>query len=98
MTRAKRVIEKSINIVLSFLYKNTNKTKGERNMHKHEKLTKREKVVIIGAAVVTTCIAGYFGIKWFGLHKDLERLAEQSMSLEDSMETLRAAMEETGRI
>ena len=80
-----------------FLFTNkSNKGKGETNMHKHEKLTKREKT-IIGAAVVTTCIAGYFGIKCFsknkslGLHKDLARL-------EDSIDTLKAAMEETGRI
>ena len=47
-------------MLLSFFLQNTNKGKGETNMHKHEKLTKREKT-IIGAAVVTTCIAGYFG-------------------------------------
>lgn len=73
-------------------------------MYKHEKLTKREKT-IIGAAVVTTCIAGYFGYKYFSeikleklLFKDVGRLDEQIMSLEDSIDILKAAMEETGRI
>lgn len=73
-------------------------------MYKHEKLTKREKT-IIGAAVVTTCIAGYFGYKYLSeiklakqLFKDIGHLDEQSMSLEDSIDTLKAAMEETGRI
>lgn len=73
-------------------------------MHKHEKLIKREKT-IIGAAVVTTCIAGYFGYKYFSgiklekqLCKDVGHLAEQRMSLEDSIDVLKAAMEETGRI
>ncbi len=73
-------------------------------MHNHEKLTKREKV-IIGAAVVTTCIAGYFGYKYFSdskqirkLTEDIGQLAERRMSLEESIDVLKAAMEETGRI
>ena len=69
-------------------------------MHKHEKLTKREKT-IIGAAVVTTCIAGYFGIKYISDYKqirklteDIGRLSKQNMGLEDSVDTLMAAASE----
>lgn len=49
-------------------------------MHNHEKLTKREKA-IIGAAVVTTCIAGYFGIKYVGDRKQIRKLAEDTATL-----------------
>lgn len=73
-------------------------------MHKHEKLTRREKIAI-GTIVVSTCVAGYFGYKYLSrtkveklLFKDVGRLDEQIMSLEDSIDTLKAAMEETGRI
>lgn len=66
-------------------------------MHNHEKLTKREKV-IIGATVVTTCIAGYFGYKYFSGIKLKKQLIEDYKYLEDSVDTLMAAMEETGRI
>lgn len=70
-------------------------------MQKHEKLTKREKIVIIGATVVTTCIAGYFGYKHFSdskqirrLTEDIGRLTTQNLGLEDSVDTLMAAASE----
>ena len=49
-------------------------------MHKHEKFTKREKV-LIGAAVVTTCIAGYFGIKYISNYKQIRKLTEDTATL-----------------
>lgn len=49
-------------------------------MQKHEKLTKREKT-IIGAAVVTTCIAGYFGIKYISDYKQIRKLTEDTTTL-----------------
>lgn len=78
-------------------HKNYEQTKGETIMHNHEKLTKREKA-IIGAAVVTTCIAGYFGYKYFSGNKLKKQLIGDYKYLEDSVDTLMAAMEETGRI
>lgn len=70
-------------------------------MHNHEKLTKREKIVIIGATVVTTCIAGYFGYKHFSDSKQIRKLTEdigqlttQNLGLEDSVDTLMAAASE----
>ena len=62
-------------------------------MHKHEKLTKREKT-IIGAAVVTTCIAGYFGYKYFSGIKLEKALTEDNKYLKDSVDTLMAAASE----
>lgn len=62
-------------------------------MHKHEKLTKREKT-IIGAAVVTTCIAGYFGYKYFSEIKLEKLLRKDILGLEDSVDTLMAAASE----
>lgn len=67
-------------------------------MHNHEKLTKRDKIVIVGATVVTTCIVGYFGYKHFSGAKLKKQLIEDYKYLEDSVDTLMAAMEETGRI
>lgn len=57
------------------------KRKGKTIMHNHEKLTKREKIVIIGATVVTTCIAGYFGYKHFGDSKQIRKLTEDTATL-----------------
>lgn len=62
-------------------------------MHKHEKFTKREKV-LIGAAVVTTCIAGYFGYKYFSEIKLEKLLRKDILGLEDSVDTLMAAASE----
>lgn len=73
-------------------------------MQNEKKLTNREKA-LIGVAIVSTCVAGYFGHKYLSgtkvkelMFKDIGRLDEQIMSLEDSIDTLKAAMEETGRI
>lgn len=63
-------------------------------MHNHEKLTKREKIVIIGATVVTTCIAGYFGYKYFSGIKLEKALTEDNKYLKDSVDTLMAAASE----
>lgn len=70
-------------------------------MHNHEKLTKREKIVIIGATVVTTCIAGYFGYKYLNGVK-LEKVLNESVSaltnkndlLEAKIENLQEAASE----
>ena len=62
-------------------------------MHKHEKLTKREKT-IIGAAVVTTCITGYFGYKYLSEIKLVKQLFKDNECLKDSVDTLMAAASE----
>lgn len=49
-------------------------------MQKHEKLTKREKL-LIGAAITTACVAGYFGIKYIGDRKQIRKLAEDTATL-----------------
>ena len=61
-------------------------------MHKHEKLTKREKT-IIGAAVVTTCIVGYFGYKK-GLHRSVIALVSKNDLLEARVKNLQEAASE----
>lgn len=49
-------------------------------MKKFKELTKREKVLIC-AAVVTTCAAGYFGIKYIGDRKQIEKLTDDTNTL-----------------
>lgn len=99
MIRGWDATEKSVSWVrfpgasFSLSFTKTNKGKGETNMHKHEKLTKREKT-IIGAAVVTTCIAGYFGYKYFSGIKLEELLVKDNKYLKDSVDTLMAAASE----
>lgn len=70
-------------------------------MHNHEKLTKREKIVIIGATVVTTCIAGYFGYKYLNevklekvLNESVSALANKNDLLEAKIENLQEAASE----
>ena len=62
-------------------------------MRKFKELTKREKLLIC-AAVVTTCTAGYFGVKYFSSVKLEELLSEDNKSLKDSVDTLMAAASE----
>lgn len=66
-------------------------------MQNHEKLTKRE-IAMIGVTVVATCVAGYFGYKYFNTIKFEKLLNKDNENLKDSVDTLKAAMEETGRI
>lgn len=49
-------------------------------MKKFKELTKREKVLIC-AAVVTTCAAGYFGVKYIGDCKQIKKLANDTDTL-----------------
>lgn len=49
-------------------------------MQKHEKLTKREKL-LIGAAITTACVAGYFGIKYISDYKQIRKLTEDTATL-----------------
>lgn len=63
-------------------------------MQKYEKLTKREKTIIIGAAVITTCVAGYFGYRYFSEAKLGEVLVRDNEYLKDSVDTLMAAASE----
>ena len=49
-------------------------------MRKHREFTRREKVLFC-AAIVTTCAAGYFGIKYIGGHKQIEKLTDDTNTL-----------------
>lgn len=49
-------------------------------MRKFKELTKREKLLIC-AAVMTTCAAGYFGVKYIGDRKQIEKLADDTNTL-----------------
>ena len=49
-------------------------------MNKNKKLTKREKLLIC-ATIVTTCAAGYFGYKYFGDHKQIKKLTDETTTL-----------------
>lgn len=62
-------------------------------MKKFKELTRREKVLIC-AAIVTTCAAGYFGYKYFSTIKIEELLGENNKDLKDSVDTLMAAASE----
>lgn len=62
-------------------------------MKKFKELTTREKLLIC-AAVLTTCTAGYFGVKYFSSVKLEELLSEDNKSLKDSVDTLMAAASE----
>ena len=69
-------------------------------MGKQKKLTKREKV-LIGVAIATSCIAGYFGVKYFRqtkleklLSEDVVKLKNSNLKLEDSVDTLMGAASE----
>ena len=62
-------------------------------MKMNKKLTKREKLLIC-AAVVTTCAAGYFGYKYFSGVKFEELLNKSNKDLKDSVDTLMAAASE----
>lgn len=61
-------------------------------MQKHEKLTKREKL-LIGAAITTACVAGYFGYKK-GLHRSVIALVSKNSLLETRVKTLQEAASE----
>ena len=62
-------------------------------MKRDKKFTKREKLLIC-AAIATTCVAGYFGYKYFSSVKFEELLSEDNKSLKDSVDTLMAAASE----
>lgn len=49
-------------------------------MKMNKKLTKREKLLIC-IAIGTTCAAGYFGIRYIGDHKQIEKLANDTNTL-----------------
>lgn len=49
-------------------------------MRKHREFTRREKVLFC-AAIVTTCAAGYFGIKYVGDHKQIAKLTDDTTTL-----------------
>lgn len=49
-------------------------------MKKFKELTTREKLLIC-AAVLTTCTAGYFGIKYFSDCKQIKKLADDTNTL-----------------
>lgn len=55
-----------------------------------KKLTKRDKLMI-GVTVVSTCVAGYFGIKHFKDAKIQNALIKSNKDLKDSVDTLMAA-------
>lgn len=46
----------------------------------NKKLTKREKLLIC-AAIMTTCTAGYFGVKYASNCKQIEKLADDTNTL-----------------
>ena len=49
-------------------------------MKRDKKFTKREKLLIC-TAIATTCAAGYFGIKYIGDRKKIEKLTDDTTTL-----------------